>query len=208
VKINQLEDRPVRADARRNREKVLRAAREAFAEEGADVQMDSVAHRAGVGVGTLYRHFPTKHALMAEIIRQWLADRLAIAEHAHTIEDPSAALRFVIHQSAKLFYEHAGLRNAFAELNAANICPTESIVLRNSLAAIIHRAREAGAIRENIDVDGFLSLLCGLSASISAGAPWRCSADVLAAGLAPGAPGRHTELCGSRAGNRLKERNL
>ncbi len=178
----------MRADARRNREKVLRAAREAFAEEGADVQMDSVAHRAGVGVGTLYRHFPTKHALMAEIIRQWLAARIAIAEDANAIQDPSVALRFVIHQSAELFYEHAGLRNAFAELHAVDICPAESTALQHSLTAIIQRARVAGVIRENVDVDGFLSLLCGLSAAISAGAPWRCGAEVLAAGLAPSAP--------------------
>ncbi|MGI8647355.1 MAG: TetR/AcrR family transcriptional regulator [Mycobacteriales bacterium] len=179
------EERSMRADARRNRERVLGAAREAFAEEGADVQMDTVAHRAGVGVGTLYRHFPTKHALITEIIRQWLVDRIAIAHQARAIDDPSAALRFVIQQSAKNFYEHAGLRNAFAEVNGATMCEAESAALRESLETVIRRAQGAGVIRANIDVNGFLSLLCGLSASISAGAPWQCSADVLTAGLAP-----------------------
>ncbi len=147
--------------------------------------MDTVAHRAGVGVGTLYRHFPTKHALITEIIRQWLVDRIAIAEHASTIEDPTAALHFVIQQAAKHFYEHAGLRNAFAEVNGATMCEAESAALRDSLETIIARAQEAGVIRANVDVNSFLSLLCGLSASISAGAPWQCSADILAAGLAP-----------------------
>ena len=62
--------RPQRADARRNRERILDGAREVFAECGLDAQMDDVARRAGVGVGTVYRHFPTKEALLGELVRQ------------------------------------------------------------------------------------------------------------------------------------------
>ena len=63
-------ERPLRADARRNRERILESARAVFAECGAEAQIDDVASRAGVGVGTVYRHFPTKEALMVELVRQ------------------------------------------------------------------------------------------------------------------------------------------
>src|SRR4051794_2294618 len=63
------EPRPLRADARRNRERILDAAREGFAQEGHATQMDDVARRAGVGIGTVYRHFPTKDLLVGEIMR-------------------------------------------------------------------------------------------------------------------------------------------
>src|SRR6267154_6211946 len=62
--------RPLRADARRNRERILQSARAAFADSGDAVQIDDVARHAGVGVGTVYRHFPTKQALVAELVRQ------------------------------------------------------------------------------------------------------------------------------------------
>src|SRR5438874_2011849 len=62
--------RPLRADARRNRERILESARAVFSESGVEAQIDDVASRAGVGVGTVYRHFPTKEALMAELVRQ------------------------------------------------------------------------------------------------------------------------------------------
>src|SRR5271165_3634774 len=64
------EPRPMRADARRNRERILAAARELFAGSPQEVQMDDLARRAGVGVGTLYRHFPDKEALMGELVRE------------------------------------------------------------------------------------------------------------------------------------------
>ena len=63
-------ERPLRADARRNRERILASARAVFAESGAEAQIDDVARHAGVGVGTVYRHFPTKQALLAELVRQ------------------------------------------------------------------------------------------------------------------------------------------
>ncbi len=63
-------ERPLRADARRNRERIIQSAKEVFAQHGAEAQMDDVAEQAQVGVGTVYRHFPTKEALMAELVRQ------------------------------------------------------------------------------------------------------------------------------------------
>src|SRR6185312_10744179 len=68
--VSEETERPLRADARRNRERILQSARAAFAESGADSQIDDVARHAGVGVGTVYRHFPTKQALLTELVRQ------------------------------------------------------------------------------------------------------------------------------------------
>src|SRR3954447_6371000 len=64
------EIRRLRADARRNRERILKAAKEVFGEEGIEAQMDDVARRAGVGVGTVYRHFPNKEVLMGELVKE------------------------------------------------------------------------------------------------------------------------------------------
>ncbi len=73
-------DRPLRADARRNRDKVLRAARDAFAVGGIGVPLDEIAARAGVGPGTVYRHFPTKEALFQAVITVRIEDLIADAQ--------------------------------------------------------------------------------------------------------------------------------
>src|SRR5689334_9945498 len=74
------EPRPLRADARRNRERILAAARESFASGGEATQMDDIARAAGVGVGTVYRHFPTKDDLVGELLRLKFAHHLEVAE--------------------------------------------------------------------------------------------------------------------------------
>ncbi len=81
-------EQPLRADARRNREKVLAAARAVFSEHGRDAQMDDVARRAGVGVGTVYRHFPTKEALIEALMVAAFETIAEAAEAALEIEDP------------------------------------------------------------------------------------------------------------------------
>src|SRR3954471_8222558 len=80
------ENRPLRSDARRNRAGVLAAARELFAAEGVHVPLDEIARRAGVGAGTVHRHFPTKDALLARIVRADLHRRI---EHARAEIDAS-----------------------------------------------------------------------------------------------------------------------
>ena len=80
--------RPLRADARRNRERVLTAAAVVFSEHGHEAQMDDVARRAGVGVGTVYRHFPTKEALMEALALDHFERVLAAARKALDREDP------------------------------------------------------------------------------------------------------------------------
>jgi AcrR family transcriptional regulator len=86
-------DRPQRADARRNRERVIEAARGAFAESGADLPMEEIARRAGVGVGTVYRHFPNKEALLVELL-VGISTRLLAGARGVTARaaDPASAL--------------------------------------------------------------------------------------------------------------------
>src|SRR4051794_27205946 len=78
--MTQVAGRPLRADARRNRERVLTAAREVFAEHGPEAQMDDVARRAEVGVGTVYRHFPTKEALIDALVAEAFERLLVVAK--------------------------------------------------------------------------------------------------------------------------------
>src|SRR5215217_5750119 len=91
--MTQVAGRPLRADARRNRERVLTAARDVFAEQGREAQMDDVARRAEVGVGTVYRHFPTKEALIDALVATAFERLLAVAkEQAAREDDPWDAL--------------------------------------------------------------------------------------------------------------------
>src|SRR6185369_10291950 len=83
--------RPMRADAARNREKVLRAAREAFAESGYGVPLDEIAARAGVGPGTVYRHFPAKEALFEAVVAARITDLVSDARARADADDPGEA---------------------------------------------------------------------------------------------------------------------
>ncbi|MGH2909720.1 MAG: TetR/AcrR family transcriptional regulator, partial [Solirubrobacteraceae bacterium] len=105
-------ERPLRADARRNRERIIKGARELFAEAGIDVQMDDIARRAGVGVGTVYRHFPTKDALMGELVRQKFR-RFAVAarEALQRDGDPFGMLADLLRQNADELARDAGMQH-------------------------------------------------------------------------------------------------
>src|SRR5687768_11863989 len=108
--------RPLRADARRNRERVIKAARAVFAEQGRDAQVDDVARRAKVGVGTVYRHFPTKEALLEALVRDRFAQLAEWALEALEEEDAWAAFERVVWRGAEL---HAGDRKS-TRLNSSH----------------------------------------------------------------------------------------
>src|SRR5919206_2825813 len=110
------EERPLRADARRNREKVLAAARTVFSENGRDAQMDDVARRAGVGVGTVYRHFPTKEALIEALMVDAFETIAAHARDALAIEDPWEAFTSVMWRGAEVMAGGRALSEGFASL--------------------------------------------------------------------------------------------
>ena len=95
-------DPPLRADARRNRERILDAARDAFAEHGRAVPLDEIATRAGVGPGTVYRHFPTKEALVEAVAAAGYEEICEIARESLELDDPWQAFNDFMWRGAQL----------------------------------------------------------------------------------------------------------
>ena len=168
--------KPMRGDAARNRVRVLDAARAAFAEGGADVQMEQIARRAGVGVGTLYRNFPTKHALIAELAQRWMDDRVEIAEQALAMPDPAEAFGWFVRRTAEDMAGDAGLCHLFGGCDIP-----EQLLERTEI--LLARARAVGAVRADLSVSDFQAILGGLSAAIARTEKWELFAEMLVTGL-------------------------
>jgi AcrR family transcriptional regulator len=157
--------RPLRADARRNREAILKAARKVFSERGQDAQMDDIAGRAKVGVGTVYRHFPTKDALLEELVRDSFRDLAAMWLGALERPDPWEAFVDVMWRSAEMHSGDRGFTEAIAE---AKMAIADEVVaelgLQRSLTELMQRCQAAGAMRSDIGPEDLSSLFCGLGA--------------------------------------------
>ncbi len=192
--------RPLRADARRNRERILESARAVFGEYGAEAQIDDVASRAGVGVGTVYRHFPTKEALLAELVRQkfrLFADRMRDA--LEQPGDPFAALTEVMWDNAETAAGDAATQHALAGAGESVWAQAEAereelLVLTDELLA---RARLAGTVRPDVRAADIGMLMCGVCSSMGFTVPsfdWRrhleLAIDMLRAPQSPLAPPR------------------
>ncbi len=158
--------RPLRADARRNRARVLEVAYETFAAEGLSVPIDEIARRAGVGAGTVYRHFPTKEALFQAIV----VDRIdRLVEQARSLADagdPGAAFfgyfaALVDEGSSDLVLADALAGVGFDIETAA---PGSEQSLREAFADLLAAAQKAGAVRADIDVADLKALLVGCQA--------------------------------------------
>ena len=105
--------RQLRADARRNRQRILDAAIEVFSDQGVEAQIDDVARRADLGVGTIYRHFPTKEALVTELVRRKFRQFAANAREALTVEgEPFEVLAEMLRANAELCARDASLQHA------------------------------------------------------------------------------------------------
>ncbi|MEN3310096.1 MAG: hypothetical protein V7603_6298 [Micromonosporaceae bacterium] len=147
----------VRADAVRNRERVLAAAREAFARDGLAVPIDDIARAAGVGAGTVHRHFPTKETLYAAV----LADRVAALETlARSYDDGEGLFRFI-----GGFAEHGAGNRALAEALARGGVDIQaelgarSAALKQAMADLLRVAQRAGTARPDITPDDLQALL-------------------------------------------------
>jgi len=159
-------DRPLRADARRNREKVLMAARAVFSEHGRDAQMDDVARRAGVGVGTVYRHFPTKEALIEALMVAAFEAILAEAEAALEVEDPWEAFSSVLWRGAEIMAADRALSEVFASIPGAMESAMPTVEgLTDTVARLIARAQEAGVLRADMIVDDVPMVMCGIGSA-------------------------------------------
>ena len=162
------DQRTLRADARRNRERILSAGRELFAREGPHAQMDEIAAHAGVGIGTIYRHFPTKEALLTEMVRVRFQEFAAIATLAEDTVDPRDALDTVMRRSAEAVEGDIGFQLA---LMGSNELQWEGIEEQKAALAavvtrIIRRAVSAGVVRDDFTFDDFGMLMCGITSTM------------------------------------------
>jgi AcrR family transcriptional regulator len=186
--ISELADKPLRADARRNREKVLAAARAVFAEQGVDAQMDDVARRADVGVGTVYRHFPTKDALVTALTDELFGVIAAHAREMLELDDPWEAFRQAMWFSGE---KTAGDR-AFAEILGAaqgtmpRSCPGKEDLIATT-RELMRRSIEAGRMRPDAMIDDIPLLMCGVGSASAMPHPrpdaWRRHLQIVLDGL-------------------------
>ncbi|WP_374023094.1 TetR/AcrR family transcriptional regulator [Mycobacterium sp. HNNTM2301] len=159
--------RPLRADAARNRARVLEVAYETFAAEGLSVPIDDVARRAGVGAGTVYRHFPTKEALFTAVIE----DRMRrLVDDGHALldsEGPGEAL-FAFLRSMVLQWGAAdrGLVDALAGygIDIACAAPGAEDAFKAMLGELLRAAQEAGTARRDVDMRDVKAILVGCQA--------------------------------------------
>jgi AcrR family transcriptional regulator len=163
-------ERPLRADARRNREKIICAARTIVAEQGEAAQIDDVAKLAGVGVGTVYRHFPNKDALMGELVRHNVMDCTGFAHECAALDDPWEAFAGLVRRSCERASTDAAFRRTWQAADPA--AEAYAADLKGDLHAvagrIIERAHAAGALRADFTGQDMPGLMCGLGAAIEA----------------------------------------
>ena len=153
--------RPMRADAARNREKVLRAAREAFAESGYGVPLDEIAARAGVGPGTVYRHFPAKEALFEAVVTARITDLVSDAQARADAADPGEAFFGFL---TRIAGEAAAKRDLPDAISVAGSLRED---LFAALDLLLRRAQQAGAVRAGFRTPDLIVLLKGMFASLA-----------------------------------------
>lgn len=145
-------ERPLRADAERNRQRILDAATAEFAERGLSVTMDAVAARAGVGVGTVYRRFPEKSDLLQAVFDERLMEMVALADAALEREDAWAGLVEFIERGSEFQANSRALRQlVLGSPVGAEFAQRGRELLRPRVAELVRRARESGELRDDVD---------------------------------------------------------
>jgi len=153
--------RPPRADAVRNRARVLDAANEAFAAEGLAVPLDEIARRAGVGAGTVYRHFPTKEALFEAVITERvLGLAVNVEEQLAAATDAGEAFFGFFFTMINTGQAKADLAEALAAAGAGLGLETKQAAerLSNGFSALLERAQRAGAVRGDVSIEDLHAL--------------------------------------------------
>jgi AcrR family transcriptional regulator len=178
-----------RADARRNRKRILSAAREQFAEHGLDVHMEQIARAAGVGVGTVYRHFPAKEDLLQALADErfaWFAQKARAA-----LDDPDPWNGFCefMRESGRVTATDRALSEAMDQLPGLCRAAAEKVRLLELSGELIERAKANGDMRPDFTADDVPSLMRGLAratASHDGGPPamsWERYLEIMLAGL-------------------------
>jgi AcrR family transcriptional regulator len=182
--------RKPRADAQRNRERILEAAKEAFTRSGANTSLDDIAKQSGVGPGTLYRHFPTREALLEAVYRTEV-EKLAAAERKFAqAMPPVEALRAWM----LLFVDYIAAKHIIAPalntllVGASKLYERTRPQIQGAIEALVKRAIKSGDMRKDLDPFDLLRALVGVS-NVASGPDWKQSArrlvDILITGSRP-----------------------
>jgi AcrR family transcriptional regulator len=178
----------MRADAQANRDRILAAAEQVFAYAGADGSTEEIARRAGVGIGTVFRHFPTKQELIEATVVRHFEQLTEQARDLAARDDADAALRELIETMV------GGTATKITLLGLLGDATTDTVArasreLRSAVRALLRRAQQAGAVRGDISVDDLYLLVRGLALGGARGSTKastrRKALDVVLAGLAP-----------------------
>lgn len=175
----------MRADARRNREAILEAAGELFARRGTDVQMDEIARRAGLGMGTLYRHFATKQALLAAIIGRRFAAMAQLAREAELIEDPGVAFETLMRTYFDASESDAAFRFGLLgpEEPVWEDIAEQKAAFGDVAERVLRRAVAAGYLRADFTIADFILIARGVMVNMTPGTDWRRQLSLLLEGI-------------------------
>jgi AcrR family transcriptional regulator len=157
-----------RADARRNREAVLGAARQLFKEGGCDCPIEGIAKQAGVGVGTVYRHFPNKDALVDALVDQRFEHLTVKAREALEKEDAWEAFVELMRYSANYQAEDRGLSELMSQRPARGRESAIKTGLSETTEKLIHKAQRQGTMRKDVVIEDVPTILCGLGGVLGA----------------------------------------
>jgi len=157
--------RPLRADAQRNYDKIVKVAAEAFAERGTGASLDDIACRAGVGPGTLYRHFPTRDALLAAALRGALDELGETARRLLAEPDAGAALDEWMIELARHLRTYGGLPESIAAAlqDPDSLLGTRCQPMRSGTKQLLERAKAAGAVRADVQASDLNALIGSLA---------------------------------------------
>jgi AcrR family transcriptional regulator len=160
--------RPMRADARRNREKLVGAARDAFAADGTGAPLEDIAQRAGVGIGTLYRHFPTRQALLEAVYVDEIEAMARSADALADVEPWDALTRWL-----RQYLTFAGTKRALTEAlleteSDENVLAACRTLLTGAGTRLIERAQGAGVVRPDTEFGDVARIVSGIAVSPAA----------------------------------------
>jgi len=181
--------RKPRADALRNRQRLLAAAKESFGEVGPEASLDEIARRAGVGIGTLYRHFPTRDAIIEAVYRHEVEQLASSADRLLAELPPGEALR----QWLRLFVDYLATKKVIVAAledtgGTTALYASSGDAIRAASGKLLERAKESGDVRADIEPADLMQARAGLA--FNYGSPgWKRSAlrlvDIIVAGLRP-----------------------
>ena len=152
-----------RSDARRNRGRIVTAARRCMARKGLDAQMEEIARSAGVGVGTVYRHFPTKEDLVEALAVERFERLRELALEALAAGDPWQAFESFIRQSAKIQNEDRALSEVLTSRPQTMSHAANSVGMLELTAKVLGRAQKAGVVRKDAEPRDIPMIMCALA---------------------------------------------